>query len=76
MSREYCAFLTAETVTGCAQRSWSAGGKSQPDTVCIKLTGTDQAAEMLLLPCCYTFQVFSQHFFPPAPRAWQVTASS
>lgn len=50
---------------GCAQGSSSADGKSGPDTVSIKLTGTDQAAKILLLLCFYVFrlEVCPQYFF-------------
>lgn len=63
-SSKYCSFLTVETVISCVQRSWTICGKSGPDTVCIKLTGTDQAAEMLLLPHCYALEYFPTLFFP------------
>lgn len=57
-SSKYSAFLTAGTVMGCAQRSCSAGGKSGPGRVCIKLAVTDQTAEMLLLLRCCAFELF------------------
>lgn len=43
---------------GCAQRSCSAGRRSGPGKVCIKLTVTDQTAEMLLLLHCCAFELF------------------
>lgn len=57
-SSTYSAFLTAETVKGCAQRSCTAGIRSGPGTVCIKLTVIDQTAEMLLLLHCCDFELF------------------